>query len=81
MSNSTRYPLSYGLRNMFGLVDRRALDAAADELDRLNALVISVTTTSAELHNETKRRTAQLQSRISELESALAACDAQKATN
>jgi hypothetical protein len=68
-----RHHLSYGLRNMSGLVNRRALDEAADELDRLNSLVVHTTEQAATAHTETKRQMALLQARIKELEHAVGA--------
>lgn len=68
-----RHNLSYGLRNMSGLVNRRALDEAADELDRLNTLVVHMTAQASTAHVENKRQLALLQARIKELENALGA--------
>jgi hypothetical protein len=65
-----RHHLSYALRTMSGLVNRRALDEAADELDRLNNLIIAATTQSAESYNEHKRQLALRDARILELEAA-----------
>jgi hypothetical protein len=72
MSDNTRHYMSFALRTMSGLVNRRVLDEAADELDRLNTLVVHMTEQASALHNETKRQMAVLQARIKELEHALA---------
>lgn len=66
-----RHPLSYSLRTMSGLVNRQVLDAAADELDRLNNLIISSTTQASTSYSEHKRHVALLQARIKELEHAV----------
>jgi len=67
-----RHYMSFALRTMSGLVNRRALDEAADELDRLNTLVVHMTEQASTLHSENKRQMAVLQARIKELEHALA---------
>jgi len=73
MSEDMRHHMSFALRTMSGLVNRRALDEAADELDRLNTLVVYMTEQAATAHSETKRQMALLQARIKELEHALGA--------
>lgn len=70
MSDSMRHPMSYALRNMSGLVNRRVLDDAADELDRLNQLIITSTTQASASYSESKRQVALLKARIEELEHA-----------
>lgn len=73
MSDDMRHHMSRVLRTMSGLVNRRALDEAADELDRLNNLVVYMTEQAGTAHTETKRQMALLQARIKELEHALGA--------
>lgn len=68
-----RHHMSYQLRTMLGLVNRAQLDEAADELDRLNALIVDMTTKSASWHTEANRRIRLLEERIRELEKELAA--------
>lgn len=70
MSDDTRHPMSFALRTMSGLVNRKVLDAAADELDRLNTLIISTTLQASTSYSEHKRQVALLQARIEELEHA-----------
>lgn len=65
-----RHHLSYALRTMSGIVNRRVLDEAADELDRLNNLIIDMTTQSSARHSEHTRQLALRDARIQELERA-----------
>lgn len=65
-----RHPLSLALRTMSGLVNRGVLDEAADELDRLNNLIIYMTTQSADSYREHNQQVKLLQARIKELENA-----------
>lgn len=71
MSEDMRHHMSRVLRTMSGLVNRKALDDAADELDRLNNLIISTTTQASTTYSEHKRQVALLQARIKELEHAV----------
>lgn len=71
MSESTRHPMSFTLRTMSGLVNRKVLDEAADELDRLNNLMITITLQSSISHSEHKRQIALLKTRVEELEHAV----------
>jgi hypothetical protein len=71
MSEDMRHPLSFALRTMSGLVKRKVLDEAADELDRLNNLIISTTTQASTSYSEHKRQVALLKARIEELEHAV----------
>ena len=73
MSEDMRHPLSFALRTMSGLVNRKVLDEAADELDRLNNLIIFSTTQASTSYSEHKRQVALLKARIEELEHAVAA--------
>ena len=70
MNETMRHPMSAALRNMSGLVNSRALDEAADELDRLNQLIITSTTQASASYSESKRQVALLKARIEELEHA-----------
>lgn len=63
-----RHHLSYALRTMTGLVNRSVLDEAADELDRLNNLMIDMTTQSYTRYSEYTRQLALRDARIKELE-------------
>jgi len=71
MTESARHHLSKPLRTMLGMVDRKILDAAADELDRLNTLVVHTTFQASASYSEHKRQVAILEARIRELEHAL----------
>jgi hypothetical protein len=71
MSEDMRHPMSFTLRTMSGVVNRKVLDEAADELDRLNTLMITSTTQAADSYSEHKRYVALLEARIRELEHAL----------
>lgn len=66
-----RHPLSFTLRTMSGSVNRRVLDEAADELDRLNNLMIAMTAQASNNYSEHKRQLAELEERIRELEHAV----------
>ncbi|NBT76115.1 hypothetical protein EBZ80_17475 [bacterium] len=67
MSDDTRHHLSKKLRTMHGMVDRQTLDAAADELDRLNSLIAGMVTKAAADHQEARRKINELETRIQEL--------------
>jgi len=71
MTESARHHLSKPLRTMLGMVDRKILDDAADELDRLNALVVHTTLQASASYSEHKRQVALLKARIEELEHAV----------
>jgi hypothetical protein len=66
-----RHPLSFALRTMPGPVNRKVLDEAADELDRLNNLMIDMTAQSSASYHEHKELVATLKARIEELEHAV----------
>jgi hypothetical protein len=63
-----RHHLSYALRTMSGLVNRRVLDEAADELDRLNNLIIETVAQSSDRRNEYQRQLELRDNQIRELE-------------
>ncbi len=66
-----RHPLSFALRTMSGLVNSKVLDEAANELDRLNTLMITTTMQASTSYSEHKRQVALLKARVEELEHAV----------
>lgn len=66
-----RHHMSFALRTMSGAVNRKVLEEAADELDRLNNLIIAMTTQASNNYSEHKQQLAALETRIRELEHAV----------
>ena len=64
MTEQERHHLSRPLRTMHGLVNRKTLDEAADELDRLNALIVHITTRAADNHCELSRKIKALEDKV-----------------
>jgi hypothetical protein len=67
MTDADRHHLSRPLRTMNGLVDRKTLDAAADELDRLNSLIAHMVTKAAAEHHELRRTIRDLETQLQAL--------------
>lgn len=70
MSDETRHHLSRKLRTMYGMADRQTLDAAADELDRLNSLIAGMVTKAAAEHQEARRKINALETELQALRQA-----------
>ena len=56
--------LSRPLRNMSGLVNQKLCGEAADELDRLNTLIVDMTTRAADHHIELSRKIKDLNDKL-----------------
>lgn len=66
-----RHHLSHELRTLSGPVKRRVLDEAADELDRLNNLIIETVAQSSASYSDYRHELALRDAKIRELEQAL----------
>jgi hypothetical protein len=64
MTEQERHHLSRPLRTMHGLVNRKTLDDAADELDRLNALIAGMVSARAAEHATLRRTIRELEDRV-----------------
>ena len=64
MADGTRHHLSRALRTMHGLVEKKILNAAADELDRLNSLIAGMVSSAAAKNRELRMQIRALEDRV-----------------